>query len=156
MTNTYFAGVSRVIFSCMKLFIRTTVGAAILALCSSQVAAYSSVCSNPKRARTLATAIVVLPDDNITKLEAAFEKLSTRVGMTTWSVGSSKEGRTLSQTLGLQSPKVSLSITARWKPGQHNALLKVERTCINDDLEPWAGYWGKVRNELDRAGYKLQ
>jgi hypothetical protein len=140
----------------MTIAIHTIVGATIFALCSSQAVAYSSVCSNPKRARTLATAIVALPDDNIAKLEATFEKLSSRVGMTTWSVGSSEEGRNLSQTLGLQSPKVSVSITARWKPGQRNALLKVERTCINDDREPWAGYWQKVRNELGQAGYKLQ
>lgn len=140
----------------MAMPIQTIVGATILALCSTQAAAYSSVCSNPKRARTLATAIIALPDDNIAKLEATFEKLSSHVGMTTWGVGSSEEGRTLSQTLGLQSPKVSVSITARWKPGQRNALLKIERTCINDDLEPWAGYWRKVRIELGQAGYKLQ
>lgn len=156
MTNPYLGSAGHVILGIMTRLIRTIMGAAILALCSSQAAAYSSVCSNPKRARVFATAVIILPDDDIKKLEAAFEKLSTRVGMTTWGVGSSEGGRTLSQTLGLQSPKVSVSITARWKPGKRNALLKVERTCINDDLEPWAGYWRKVRSELTQAGYRLQ
>lgn len=156
MANANLAAVSRVIPSRKAMSVRMMVGAAVLALCVTQAAAYTSDCSNPKRARTLATAIIALPDDDITKLKATFDTLSPRVGMGMWSVGVEDGGRIVKQTLGLQSPKVSVSITADWKLGQRNALLKVERTCITDDLEPWAGYWKKVRIELGQASYKLQ
>jgi hypothetical protein len=94
--------------------------------------------------------------NDISKLEKSFEASSKRIGMTTWAVGSELHGKVSSKTLGLQSPKYSVSITADWKPGDHRALLKVERTCINDDLEPWKGFWNALRGELVEAGYQLR
>jgi hypothetical protein len=83
-----------------------------------QANAESTLCSNPKRARVLATATVVLPDDDIDRLDQLMARSAETVGMTSWKVGSfSDEGVRQSQTLGLQSPKVSVSITAHWKRG---------------------------------------
>ncbi len=116
-----------------------------------------TICSDPKRARVLARATIILPDDNIDKLGEDFEKLSTLINMTTWQVGATSEnGVRESLTLGLQSPKVSVGVEASWKPGQRTAKLKVERTCISDDLEPWLGYWSDLKRELKARGYQFR
>jgi hypothetical protein len=127
-----------------------------LPLLAQRADGYSSSCSDPSRAKILETATILLPSDDIGELEKSFDASSKRIGMTTWAVGSELHGKVLSKTLGLQSPKYSVSITADWKPGDHHALLKVERTCINDDLEPWEGFWSGLRGELAEAGYQLR
>ncbi|RYG87169.1 MAG: hypothetical protein EON59_08205 [Alphaproteobacteria bacterium] len=122
----------------------------------SQDMIVDTICSDPKRARVLARATVILPDDDIDKLGEQFELLSKSIDMTTWRVGmSSAKGVRELLTLGLQSPKVSVGITAEWKPGRRAAKLQVERTCINDDLEPWLGYWSGLKRALKARGYRL-
>ena len=128
----------------------------MLTIGSSNSHALTTFCSNPNRERVLEAATVNLPRDNIQKLESRFDRIANVVGMTTWGVESSdRQGRVESQTIGLQSPKVSVSIEARWKPGRKSADLQVRRTCINDALEPWRGYWLGVVSQLERAGYTV-
>ena len=115
----------------------------------------SSVCSNPARARVLARATIFLPSDNIGTLEHRFAIIAPKIGMSTWGTGLDERGKILAQTLGLQSPKVSVSIQADWKPGQRAALLSIERTCIDDTLEPWRGYWWGLIGRLESAGYRV-
>jgi hypothetical protein len=124
---------------------------------SGQQMIVDTICSDPKRARVLASAMVILPDDDIDRLGQQFEQLSKIIGMTTWSVGmTSGKGVREALTLGLQSPKVSVAITADWKPGLRAAKLQVERTCVNDDLEPWPEYWSGLKRELKGRGYRLR
>jgi hypothetical protein len=124
---------------------------------SSPSTADSTVCSNPERARVLARASVKLPDGDVKKLEASFEKLAETLGMTTWGVEASKKDGTgvSSKTLGLQSPQVSVGITARWKPGKKSAKIVIERTCYSDHLEPWKGYWTGFLSGLKSEGYNV-
>ena len=122
---------------------------------ASDAHATSTSCSNPKRARVLATAQVALPTRNIEALERRFGLVAPKIGMTTWGV-EGNDGRGIRDvTLGLQSPKVSVSITAEWRTGRNAAVLQVERTCINDSLEPWQGYWKNFLSELRKAGYAI-
>ncbi|MBB3911454.1 hypothetical protein [Sphingomonas desiccabilis] len=116
-----------------------------------------TICSDPERARVLARATIILPDDNIDKLGDDFERISKLINMTTWQVGmTSEKGVRESLTLGLQSAKVSVGIEADGEPGQRTAKLQVKRTCINDDLEPWSGYWSDLKRELKARGYQLR
>lgn len=99
----------------------------------------------------------MLPSDSIEALERRFTVISTQVGMETWGTAlSDQSGKIEHQTLGLQSPHVSVSIKAKWQPGQRFAALTVERTCYNDALEPWRGYWWGVVNRLEKAGYSVR
>ncbi|KTE08919.1 hypothetical protein ATE71_13425 [Sphingopyxis sp. H115] len=96
---------------------------------------------------------MALPTRDIEALEQRFELVAPKIGMTTWGVAGD-DGRGIRDvTLGLQSPKVSVSITAEWRTGQKAAFLQVERTCINDALEPWQPYWKHFLSELREAGY---
>jgi len=122
----------------------------------SQSIALSTVCSHPKRARTLSAATIALPTGDTRPLERRFDVIAKRIGMLPWgSALSDANGKIERQTIGLQSPKVSVSIEARWQSGQKYATLRVRRTCINDALEPWHGYWRTLLQELKRSGYKV-
>ncbi|MDO9488091.1 MAG: hypothetical protein Q7J32_06925 [Sphingomonadaceae bacterium] len=117
----------------------------------------SLICSNPERARILARAKILLPRERINVLEARFATVAKNIGMTTWAVGSQNgAGVVKSKTLGLQSPEVSVSISARWKPGLASANVIVERTCYTDDLEPWKGYWQNFLSGIRAAGYDVR
>lgn len=79
-----------------------------------------------------------------------------RIGMTPWGSGLlDSHGKTLRQTLAMQSPKVSVSAEARWEAGQLRVPLVIRRTCINDALEPWRGYWSNLVRELRKRGYRV-
>lgn len=130
-------------------------GAALLSIMPSGSGALTTVCSDPSRARVLASTVVRLPTDNIDALERRFDVLAPSLGMTTWGVTSSKGNRVEQKTLGLQSPEVSVSIEAHWRPGQRAATVEVSRTCINDALEPWRSYWAGLVSGLRRAGYTV-
>ena len=128
-----------------------------LATCLSTSASGTTlICSHPDRAGIKSKAVVSLPTDNIDMLDRRFGWTAARIGMSTWGVGASERGRVTSRTLGMQSPKVSVSISAEWKPGQRAAKLVVERTCYTDDLEPWLPYWRAFLAELRRAGYQVR
>jgi hypothetical protein len=130
----------------------------ILAIGSSaSTQATSTICSNPARARVLSTAIVMLPSDAIGTLERRFAIIAPQVGMETWGTSvSDRTGKVERQTLGLQSPQVSVSIKAKWQPGQRFATISVERTCYSDNLEPWRGYWWGTVSGLEKAGYLVR
>ena len=134
-----------------------TLAILLLVLIGAQAAtATSTVCRNPARARVLSTGTVSLPSSNIGALQKRFEAVAVPLGMTTWGVASYPDGKTLrSKTLGLQSPKASVSISAEWKPRQRFAKIVVERTCYSDDLEPWQPYWRGLLARLREAGYKI-
>jgi hypothetical protein len=137
----------------MKVWLMIAIAVALIA---PEARATSTTCSNPKREQVLATARVALPTRNIEALEQRFELLAPKIGMTTWGVAGD-DGRGIRDvTLGLQSPKVSVGITAEWRTGQKAALLQVERTCINDALEPWQPYWKHFLSELREAGYVVR
>ena len=58
---------------------------------------------------------------------------------------------------------ITFSCTGMYAPGLDMQLVEklglnrnVERTCINDNLEPWAGYWRDVKDELSKAGYEFR
>ena len=127
----------------------------LIGMCPMTSAAYSSVCSDPSRARVLARATVILPSDNIAPLERRFTIIAPKLGMMVWGVGSEEHGKILSKTLGMQSPKVSVSIEADWKPGMRAATLVAERTCYTDDLEPWRRYWSGLIHQLKSSGYRV-
>ena len=127
-----------------------------LCLATTPAQAESTMCSNPKRARVLATATLSLPDDGIDRLDKWVSRSAKNIGMTTWGVESSNKGKRESQTIGLQSPKVSVSIEAYWKPGWRMAKVTVVRTCINDDLEPWSGYWAAFKREMRKGGFAFR
>lgn len=129
---------------------------ALTTLVSSMPAqAHSTTCSNPRRERVLSAALIRLPTDNIQVLERRFEAIAGRIGMETWGSGLSENGRVESKTLGLGSPQGSVSIKAKWRPGQKAATLEVKRTCINDALEPWRGYWWGLVRALELNGYTV-
>ena len=116
----------------------------------------STVCRNPSRERALAAASIKLPRDDIHALERRMEKVGKGIRMETWGTAlSDRFGRIERQTLGLQSRKVSVSIRAKWQPGHKAADVQIWRTCINDDLEPWRGYWRGFVQALRRAGYTV-
>jgi hypothetical protein len=119
--------------------------------------ALSTACSNPQRERILSAAQIMLPRDNIRSLERRFDMLAPRIGMSTWGTAlASSSGHVESRTLGLQSPEVSVSIEAHWRPGQKFVTVEVRRTCINDALEPWRHYWWGFVTELENAGYAVK
>lgn len=124
----------------------------------AQASGESTVCSNPSRAKVLRSAVVKLPTGGIDELEKAFEDLSESIGMTTWAVASSdKDGKgTVSKSIGLQSPQLSVGINAKWKIGDGSVKLVVERTCYTDDLEPWSGYWSKFISGLKAKEYLIK
>lgn len=135
--------------------IKTAAAGMLVLLTAQSVAGTELVCSNPSREKVLQTATIVLPTGNIGLLKRRFEKLAGPLGMTTWGTVLSERGAVESQTLGLQSPKVSVSISANWKSGQRFARAKVERTCFTDDLEPWKGYWSRFLAGLRASGFKV-
>lgn len=121
----------------------------------NQTSALSTVCSEPDRARVLAAVTVKLPTDDIQALEELFSTLAPQLGMTTWAVTSSEHGRLLAKDIGLQSPEVSVSIEASWEAGTNEAVVQLQRTCINDSLEPWEGYWSGFLDGLNIAKYEV-
>ena len=56
---------------------------------------FSSVCSNPARARVLARATIFLPSDNIGTLEHRFAIIAPKIGMSTWGTGLDERGKIL-------------------------------------------------------------
>lgn len=82
--------------------------------------------------------------------------MAGQLDMTTWGVAlNGDDGSAIEDTLGRQSPKVSVAISAEWIKGQRLARLSVERTCYTDDLEPWRQYWDGFLGALRRAGYRV-
>lgn len=139
----------------MKL-VRTILIVTLATLPSVPVQATSTVCSNPRRERVLASAVVRLPTDNIQALERSFDIAGRGIGMSPWGTSLlDRHGRVERQTLGLQSPRVSVSVRAKWRPGQRAADVEIWRTCINDASEPWRGYWWGLVNALESAGYTV-
>ncbi|MEL7216839.1 MAG: hypothetical protein AAGK01_00230 [Pseudomonadota bacterium] len=135
---------------------RVLISGLFLAGLSPSVAnATTLICSDPDRARILDRATVALPTDKIEMLERRFGWTAERIGMTTWGVASGENDLPRRKTLGMQSPKVSVSIQAEWSSGQKFANLAIERTCYTDDLEPWRPYWRAFLRELRTAGYRV-
>ncbi len=124
--------------------------AMIMLAVPAQASAETTVCSDPSRAKILNSAVIKLPTGGIDELDKAFEDLSESIGMSTWGVtGSDNDGKgKVTKTVGLQSPKVSVSISAHWKIGEGSVKVVVERTCYNDNLEPWSDYWRKLISGL--------
>lgn len=141
------------------LFMRWSLQGLVLALIFATpmpAEATSTICSNPKRERVLASAVIRLPSDNIQALERRFAIAAPRIDMESWGTAlNNRSGKVERQTLGLQSPRVSVSIEADWRPGQNAATLRLRRTCINDAIEPWRGYWWGLVSELETAGYTV-
>jgi hypothetical protein len=55
----------------------------------------------------------------------------------------------------LQSPKVSVAIDIVARRSLDLAQVTVERTCINDSLEPWQPYWRRFRALMAAQGYPV-
>lgn len=115
----------------------------------------STICSNPKRERVLATARIELQKGGMDRLNKQLQRSSARIGMTTYDVGTEESGANSFRSLGMQSPKASVAIEADWTRGQRSVVVRVKRTCIDDSLEPWQGYWERYKREVRRAGYVL-
>ena len=140
---------------------KTSFLVAVVALFVQMNAAHGTrtVCSHPKRAGVRAVATIPLPWSKVTELHEWLEASSeTNLGMSFSSVGVA-DGPNLplkEQTIILQSPKVSVNIEITAKSGNSVAKVVVNRTCYNDDLEPWLPYWHRFRTALRLHGYVLK
>ena len=59
------------------------------------------------------------------------------------------------KTIILQSPKVSANIEITARSGSTTAKVNVNRTCINDALEPWLPFWKRFRAAMKSRGYAI-
>jgi hypothetical protein len=99
-----------------------------------------------------------LPWSKLEELSRWLEASSDReLGMSFSSVGSGTEAQPISkQAIILQSPKVSVAIEIRALRRSRIAKVTVERTCINDALEPWLPFWRRFREVMKIRGFVLK
>ncbi|WP_292965723.1 hypothetical protein [Novosphingobium sp. UBA1939] len=130
--------------------------AVLINVASEPSGAMTTFCSHPTRERVLARATIDFPEISPRKLERSFDAIAKRIGMSPWGSGLlDSHGKTLRQTVAMQSPKVSVSAEARWEVGQLRVPLVIRRTCINDVLEPWHGYWSNLIREIRKSGDRV-
>jgi len=129
------------------------------ALLAGSASAYTSFCSNPARAGIRRQAHVIMPWARMPALKRWLDRSSDKmIGMSLSSVESQPAANQPieHETLILQSPKFSVDIHIEQRRGDQAAIVRLERTCISDALEPWSPYWRRFSKSMAAAGFLIR
>lgn len=129
---------------------------ALTALRATQAHATTTRCSNPQREGIRASGTIKLAWSDLPKLNALLQRSEGALRMSYSFVESGLTGQPFrKKTHILQSPKVSVAIEIVARRSADVAKVTVERTCINDSLEPWQPYWRRFRDLMAANGHPV-
>lgn len=121
----------------------TTLALALTA--AAPASALETMCSNPSRARVLAHMSLSIPEGDEPAFAERMRQFRSRSTMSYAEVDAADGNVWRSRTIIFQSPEVSVVIHVRTRRGSDTARVEIERTCINDALEPWRPFWSDFR-----------